>query len=87
MTLSKKEGYVWGVIRTAMASPAKWSVVPMQDFLNLGEAARMNFPGTAAGNWTWRMKDGALTAALIDKIYNLTKLYGRINNPKKGETV
>ena len=86
MSLSKKEGYVWGVIRTAMASPAKWSVVPMQDFLNLGKTARMNFPGTASGNWTWRMEAGALTPALSEKIYNLTKLYGRINNPKKGET-
>ena len=83
MRLTEQEGYVWGVIRTAMASPAKWAVVPMQDYLDLGAEARMNFPGTTGCNWTWRMQAGVLTPALSEKICKLTKLYGRI--PKKGE--
>ena len=30
----------------------------MQDYLGLGAEARMNVPGTAQGNWRWRMKPG-----------------------------
>ena len=82
MCLTKKEGYVWGVIRTAMASCAKWAVAPMQDYLDLGAEARMNFPGTTGCNWTWRMEEGLLTPALSEKIYKLTKLYGRMKGVK-----
>ncbi len=78
MRLTEEEGYVWGMIRTAMASCAKWCVVPVQDYLDLGAEARMNFPGTTGCNWTWRLESGALTPTLSDKIHNLTKLYGRI---------
>ena len=81
MTLTPQEGLVWGVIRTAMASSSKMCVIPMQDYLDLGGEARMNFPGKPSGNWTWRMKAGALTPALAKRINKLTKLYGRINNP------
>ena len=78
MNLSEKEGYVWGVIRTAFASVSDFCVVPMQDLLDLGSEARMNFPGTLSdANWTWRAKDGVLTKALAEKILAMTKLYGR----------
>ena len=82
MCLTEKEGYVWGMIRTAMASCAKWAVVPVQDYLDLGAEARMNFPGTTGCNWTWRMKAGMLTPELAEKIYKLTKLYGRMKGVK-----
>jgi len=82
MCLNGKDDYVWGMIRTAMASCAKWAVVPMQDYLDLGAEARMNFPGTTGCNWTWRMEDGLLTPALSEKIYKLTKLYGRMKGVK-----
>ena len=81
MTLSREEGLVWGMIRTAMSSHSDKCVIPMQDFLDLGGEARMNFPGKPSGNWTWRMRNDALTPALAEKINKLTKLYGRINNP------
>ncbi len=42
------------LIRTAYASVADTCVIPMQDMLNLGTEARMNFPGKLGGNWTWR---------------------------------
>ena len=35
-------------------SAAQLAIVPMQDLLGLGTEARMNMPGTAAGNWRWR---------------------------------
>jgi 4-alpha-glucanotransferase len=79
MRLTEEEGYVWGTIRTAMASVSDMCVVQLQDYLNLGGQARMNFPGTTTDcNWTWRLKDGLLTDELAEKILRLTKLYGRI---------
>ena len=44
----------WTLIRTAFASVADTAIVPMQDVLRLGGEHRMNFPGTATGNWGWR---------------------------------
>ncbi|MFR0796487.1 MAG: 4-alpha-glucanotransferase [Oscillospiraceae bacterium] len=31
----------------------------MQDVLGLGAESRMNTPGTAAGNWVWRLLPGS----------------------------
>jgi 4-alpha-glucanotransferase len=46
-----------------LGSPAALAVLPMQDILGLGAAARMNLPGTATGNWAWRMEPGIVAAA------------------------
>lgn len=39
----------------ACVSACERCIVPMQDVLGLDEDARMNIPGTALGNWHWRM--------------------------------
>ena len=79
MRLSGEEGYVWGAIRTALASVSDMCIIQMQDYLNLGGEARMNFPGTQSGaNWTWRMAQDALTGPLAERIRKLTALYARI---------
>ena len=81
MNLSEKEGLVWGVIRTAFASVSDCCVVPMQDLLDLGAEARMNFPGTLSdSNWTWRAKDGMIEKSLARKIRELTALYARLGS-------
>ena len=49
----------------------------MQDFLNLGNETRVNFPSTLGENWKWRAKEGSYTTELADKIYEYTKMYGR----------
>ena len=78
MNLTEKEGLVWGVVRTAFASVSDMCVIQMQDLLNLGGEARMNFPGTLSdSNWTWRAKDDIMSKDLAKKILNMTKLYGR----------
>jgi len=46
---------VWSIIRTALASTAQLSIIPMQDLLALDTSARFNTPGTLDGNWSWRM--------------------------------
>ena len=78
MHLTAEEGFVWGTIRTAMASVSDLCVVQMQDYLQLGGEARMNFPGICDGtNWVWRMLPGQTTDVLAEKICRMTQLYGR----------
>jgi 4-alpha-glucanotransferase len=60
-----------------MASVADTVLFPMLDVLGLGSEARMNTPATASGNWRWRMRRDAATAAGAERLRNLTKLYGR----------
>ena len=77
--LSEEEGMVTGLIRGCMGSVSDLCVVQMQDYLELGGEARMNFPGTlSSANWTWRAKEGFLTEELTRRIRNTTELYGRI---------
>lgn len=66
------------LIRLAMQSTAKYCVIPMQDYLALGEEARMNFPSTVGGNWEWRLKKDQLSEGLSGYIRHLTGLYGRM---------
>lgn len=75
---SDEEEIHWDFIRAAHQSVANICIVPMQDYLGLGNEARMNTPSTVGANWMWRLKTGDITEALIDKIYMMTKLYGRV---------
>ena len=65
------------LIRTALASVAKYCIIPLQDYLALGKEARMNFPSTLGGNWEWRVRREQLTEELADKISAWTGLYDR----------
>jgi len=42
-------------IERCLASDADLVITPVQDVLGLDGHARMNFPGTAFGNWRWRL--------------------------------
>lgn len=72
------EPYYWGFIRGGMRSVALLFVAQMQDYLGLGQGHRMNVPGTAGGNWTWRMLSGEATTEIAEKLYRMTKIYGRL---------
>ena len=67
----------WRMIRAIMGSVANVAIVPAQDLLGLGSNARMNQPGTATGNWSFRLEPGALTPAVADRLRDLTETYGR----------
>jgi 4-alpha-glucanotransferase len=45
----------WDLARLVWESKAAMAVIPAQDVLGLGSEARMNVPGSARGNWRWRM--------------------------------
>jgi len=59
---------------------ADTAIFPLQDVLGAGSEGRMNTPGRAGGNWTWRYRDGALTAELAERLGALTRTYGRAPN-------
>lgn len=80
MNITEEEGYNWGIIRTLYGTQADTTIVQMQDVLGLDNAGRMNLPGTVGNNWCWRVKKEELTKELSDKLYDLTKIFGRLNN-------
>ena len=56
------EDVPWDLLRATYRSVSNLCVVPMQDILSLGSQARLNRPGHAFGNWSWRMTDEQLTS-------------------------
>jgi 4-alpha-glucanotransferase len=67
----------WEFIRAVMASVADTAIVPAQDLLGLGSDARMNRPGTASGNWRWRLTPGQLTQDVMRRLGELAETYER----------
>ncbi|NMC14907.1 MAG: 4-alpha-glucanotransferase [Chloroflexi bacterium] len=67
----------WDLIRGVWSSVAVFALAPMQDFLNLGNEARMNYPGNPVGNWAWRLEEGMLSTKLAQRIKELNILYSR----------
>lgn len=67
------------LIRSAMMSVCDTCVIPMQDYLELDDSARINEPGSTGNNWKWRMKKDATASyqALASRIKTMTKLYSR----------
>lgn len=68
----------WDLIRLALMSTADLAVMPLQDVLGLDSAARMNLPGTAYGNWTWRFRSWELTSEHAARLAEMTEIYGRV---------
>ena len=72
-----RENISWELIRIALASVANIAVFPLQDILALPSAGRMNIPGVAGGNWSWRFTADALDSNVAKRLKELTVLYGR----------
>jgi len=67
----------WDFIRAIWSSVADIAIAPFQDVLGLGNEARMNLPATANDNWSWRVRKDALTDDILERLRDLTELYGR----------
>ncbi len=52
----------WDFIRACYSSVANLAVIPLQDLMSLGAAARLNTPGKSQGNWSWRYRPEQLRA-------------------------
>jgi 4-alpha-glucanotransferase len=66
----------WDLVRLAWSSVARLAVAPLQDVLGLGPEARVNTPGVADGNWTWRSPWPGAEAAR--RLRELGEAYGRV---------
>lgn len=67
----------WPMIKSALASPARWAMLPFQDLLELDEQHRMNTPGTIEGNWRWRFTWEQVKPRLATDMRALNQLYNR----------
>ena len=79
LRLSEREGYHWGMIRSAWASAADLAVIQLQDLLGLGSEGRMNHPATTSGNWEWRTLPGSYGPVLARRLREETRTYQRLN--------
>ena len=66
----------WHLIRVVWASVANLAIAPVQDLLGLGSEGRMNLPGTAEGNWEWRL-EAPPGPAVKERLRAMTRIYGR----------
>ena len=61
------------LLHLAWSSVAALAMAPVQDVLNLGKEARMNQPGSAQGNWRWRVTDEQLSGSALESLRELTR--------------
>jgi 4-alpha-glucanotransferase len=71
------------LMRLALGSVADTAIMPLQDLLGLGGEARMNVPGAASGNWSWRYNEAKLTDGVARHLRYLTGMYGRLPSKKR----
>jgi 4-alpha-glucanotransferase len=75
----------WDLIRSAYTAVSRIAVIPVQDILSLGSAARFNSPGRPEGNWQWRLTDADVRRQgggnITDYLLELATLAGRAPAP------
>ncbi|KAK4799016.1 hypothetical protein SAY86_024381 [Trapa natans] len=81
LSITESDDISWVMIKAALSSVARTTIVPMQDILGLGNSARMNKPATQFGNWGWRILNST-SFNYLDKeaaqLRNLLTIYGRL---------
>jgi len=65
---------------------ADLAVIPVQDYLCLGNEARMNAPSTLGLNWRWRIGREMLSDITVYTMRELNRIYGRLPKPEEPET-
>lgn len=65
-------------IQAVWHSRARLAMAPVQDLCGLSSRARMNRPGTAGGNWRWRLRPELLCEARLGWLRALTERTGRL---------
>ncbi len=68
----------WQLLRSAYASVAEMALVPLQDVLGLGSEGRMNTPGQAGGNWSWRFSWDETGSWAAPVLRDLCLVFGRL---------
>ena len=73
----RKDGSVVGYVQLAH-NRRVGGVTRAEVVLNLGREGRMNVPGRAEGNWTWRCTKEMLSAADFHSLRDLTRSSKRL---------
>jgi 4-alpha-glucanotransferase len=75
---SSESRIVTDMMTALWRSQSALAIVPVQDILDLGSEARMNYPGRSQGFWEWRMPPGALTPSLAVELKSLNARWERL---------
>lgn len=76
--IKKGQNKVDALILFAHKSIANLSMVPIIDYMHLGNEARMNLPATTGDNWRFRLNKNYRTKALKNRMLALTKEGNRL---------
>ncbi len=76
------DGGDWGgatplFLRAVFASVSDLAIIPIQDYLMYGSDTRINTPGVADGNWSYRVTKEQLNGANKEFFKSLNKIYRR----------
>ena len=79
------KGLVQALIRLAMMSVSETAVIPIQDYLELDNAARINVPSTLGENWKWRLLPGQFDDKIVEKMREMAKISFRLPEKKASD--
>ena len=77
LNIKHNKYFVWKVIESGFKSKADTVIFQIQDYLELDNSARINFPSTIGGNWTWRLLPNEINDELISRIKKLNNITKR----------
>jgi len=86
--LEEEDNSAWPLIEAGFASVSRMAIFPVQDLLDLGSEARLNRPGTSAGNWKWRFTAAQLEQLRrerLEQLLSLQDLYDRNGDSRQRE--
>ena len=75
------EAMPWPLVRAALGSRSDLAIIPMQDCLALGAEHRMNLPGVANGNWSWRFSWDMVPPETPGRLRRMNEIYQRVPSP------
>ena len=64
----------WSIIEAVWQSDSVLAFTTVQDLLGLDSHARFNTPGTAEGNWTWRVTSDGLDEEIAKQLGTMTMI-------------
>jgi 4-alpha-glucanotransferase len=67
----------WDLLEAVWAADSIFAITQMQDLLGLGGETRFNTPGTAEGNWRWRITEGGLDQGVAQRLRDVTERHAR----------
>jgi 4-alpha-glucanotransferase len=84
--LNEREGMPFGFARGILNSVAELAILPMQDYLGLGNESRMNLP-SSTGWWKYRAQSSDFTEELAKRIRYYAEMSARCDVPGKTSNV